>query len=295
MFLLLGHVNDVCCQHVHAELASHGLDARIIDQPLSPPARLTWRLDARGLASSLYPQLPDWAIDGVLVRDSGWLDPAEWESDDYAYMQAELRAVMLAWLNGLRCPVINRPDAAQWYRTGMPLMAWRRALRSAGLKLPEVVITSEPEEAAAFRQRMLTDGSDGAVYSPLTNASGYLLANDDAWRRLASLQAHIPVCLTQAHGRASLACMVGDDVIWNDAPPADAPAIEAALRRFAAAAALTFVELAFAPVHDEPTVILVDPRPRLERYHEPARTRIVSALVAALLRGATADEQRVAS
>ena len=122
------------------------------------------------MTSSLYPHLPDRAIDGVLVRDTGWLDPAAWEEDDFAYMQAELRAVMLAWLNGLRCPVINRPDASQWYRSGVPLVAWRRQLRSAGLKLPEVVITSEPEEAAAFRRRLETDGADGAVYAPLTNA-----------------------------------------------------------------------------------------------------------------------------
>ncbi len=295
MFLLLGHSNDACCQGVRAALADHDLDARIIASPLAPPARLTWRLDADGLTSSLYPHLHDKAIDGVLVRETGWMDPAEWEADDFAYMQAELRAVMLAWLDGLECPVINRPDASQWYRAGMPLLAWRRQLRSAGLKLPEVVITSEPEEAAEFRRRVETVGADGAVYAPLTNASSYLLADDDAWKRLASLQTHIPVCLTEAHGPAALACVVGDEVIWNGVPPPDVPAIESALRRFAAAAALTFVEIAIAPVRGEPAVVLVEPRPRLERYSEPARTRIVAALVAALTRGATAEAPMVPS
>jgi hypothetical protein len=295
MFLLLGHSDDPCCQGVRAGLAGHDLDARIVESPLAPPARLTWRLDAGGLASSLYPQLPDQAIDGVLVRDTGWLDPAAWEEDDFAYMQAELRAVMLAWLNGLNCPVINRPDASQWYRAGVPLVAWRRQLRRAGLKLPEVVITSEPEAATAFRRRVETDGAGGAVYAPLTNASSYLLPDDDAWTRLACVQAHVPVCLTQAHGPAALACVVGDEVIWNDAPPPQAPALEAALRRFAAAAALTFVEIAIAPVRGEPVVVLVDPRPRLERYSEPARKRIVAALVAALTRDVTADTALVPS
>jgi len=295
MFLLVGHSNDSCCQDVRARLAAQDLDARIVDSPLAPPARLTWRLDARGLTSSLYPHLPDSAIDGVLVRDTGWLDPAAWEEDDFAYMQAELRAVMLAWLNGLKCPVINRPDASQWYRSGAPLVAWRRQLRSAGLKLPEVVITSEPEEAAAFRRRLEADGNDGAVYAPLTNASSYLLADDDAWTGLASVQAHIAVCLTQAHGPTALACVVRDDVIWNGVPPSYAPAIEPALRRFAAAAALTFVEIAIAPVRGEPTVVLVEPRPRLERYREPARTRIVAALVAALTRVTAADAPLVPS
>jgi hypothetical protein len=284
MFLLLGHSNDSCCQGVRAGLAGHDLEARIIESPLASPARLTWRLDADGLTSSLYPQLPDSSIDGVLVRDTGWLDPAGWEEDDVAYMQAELRAVLLAWLNGLKCPVINRPDASQWYRSGVPLVAWRRQLRSAGLKLPQVVITSEPEEAAAFRRRLETKGASGAVFTPLTNGSSYLLADDDAWRRLAFVQAHVPVCLTQAHGPAALACVVGDDVIWNDVSPPGAPAIETALRRFATAAALTFVEIAIAPVNGEPVVVLVEPRPRLERYGERARVRIVAALVAALTR-----------
>jgi hypothetical protein len=295
MFLLLGHPHDSCCQGVRAGLASHDLDVHIVASPFAPPARLTWHLDAEGVTSNLYPHLPDRSIDGVLVRDTGWLDSAEWEEDDFSYMQAELRAVMLAWLNGLKCPVINRPDASQWYRSGVPLVAWRRQLRSAGLKLPEVVITSEPEEAAAFRRRLETDGAGGAVYAPLTNASGYLLADDDAWSRLAAVQAHVPVCLTQAHGPAVLACVAGDDVIWNDVPPPGAPAIETALRRFAAAAALTFVEIAIAPVGGEPAVVLVEPRPRLERFSEPARARIVAALVAALTCGAAANAQLVAS
>jgi len=295
MYLLLGHSNDACCQEVHASLASHHLDARIIASPLAPPARLRWRLDAEGLTSSLYPRLSDEAIEGVLVRDTGWLDPAGWDEDDLAYMQAELRAVMLAWLNGLKCPVVNLPDASQWYRSGVPLVTWRRQLRGAGLKLPEVVITSEPEEAAAFRRRLAADGAAGAVYAPLTNGSSYLLADDDAWGRLAAVQAHTPVCLTEAHGPAALACVVGDHVIWNGMPPPEALSIESGLRRFAAAAALTFIELAIAPVRGEPAVIMVEPRPRLERYDEPARARIVAALVAALRHGAAVDAPRVLS
>jgi len=295
MFLLLGQSHDSCCQGVRAALASRELDVRIIESPLAPPARLTWRLDAGGLTSSLFPDLPDSVIDGVLVRDTGWLDPAGWEEEDFAYMQAELRAVMLAWLAGLSCPVINRPDASQWYRAGVPLVAWRRQLRSAGLELPEVVITNDPAEAAAFRRRLEMDG--GAVLVPLTNASGYLLADDDAWRRLASVQAHAPVCLTQPHGPPTLACVVGHDVTWNGPPPSEAPAIEAALRRFAAAAALTFVEIAIAPVRGEPAVVLVEPRPRRERFSEPARARIVDSLVAALTqaRDAAADAPLVLS
>jgi hypothetical protein len=293
MYLLLGHADDLCCQEVRAALASRGLDARIVASPLAPPARLTWHLDAGGLTSDLYPHRSD-TVDGVLVRDTGWLDPAAWEEDDFAYMQAELRAVMLAWLNGLDCPVINRPDAAQWYRSGIPLVAWRRHLHKAGLRLPELLITSEPGECAAFRRR-LEAGAGGAVYAPLTNASSYLLADDGDCRRLASVQAHIPVCVTEAHGAAALACVVGDEVVWNGVPPPEQPALEPALLRFAASAALSFVEVALAPVRGRPAVVMVEPRPRLERYHEPARTRIVAALAAALMHETTATARQVAS
>ena len=145
---------------------------------------------------------PTATIAGVLVRDTGWLEPAGWDAADHAYMQAELRAVTLAWLAGLTCPVINRPDAALWYRAGAPLFAWRALLRGCGLPLPEVVVTSDPAEARAFRCRLARDGVAGAVYTPLTAAAGYLLADDDAWERLATLQARAPVCLTEPHGAA---------------------------------------------------------------------------------------------
>ena len=149
MFLLLGHSNDSCCQGVRAELANHDLDARIIASPLAPPARLTWRLDADGLTSSLYPQLPHTSIAGVLVRDTGWLDPAGWDADDHAYMQAELRAVTS--LGSTACSVRSSTDRTpHWYRAGAPILAWRALLRRSGLPLPEVLITSDPAEAASF-------------------------------------------------------------------------------------------------------------------------------------------------
>jgi hypothetical protein len=281
MHLLLGHSEDPCCAGVFARLEAHGLPVRIVEAPLAPPAQLTWRLDAAGLASSLYPDAPDTAIAGVLVRDAGWLEPDGWDAADHAYMQAELRAVTLAWLAGLACPVINRPDAALWYRPGAPLLAWRALLRRCGLPLPEVVVTSEPAEARAFRRRLATHGVAGAVYTPLTEAAGYLLADDDAWERLAALQARAPVCLTEPHGAATIACIVGNNVIW-DAPPPEAVALEPALSRFAAAARLAFVEIALAPVGRGLAVVLVDTQPRLEHFALTVRARILDALVALL-------------
>jgi hypothetical protein len=282
MYLLLGHSDDPCCAGVFARLEARGLPVRIITAPLAPPAQLTWRLDAAGLASSLYPDAPDTAIVGVLVRDTGWLEPDGWDAADHAYMQAELRAVTLAWLAGLACPVINRPDAALWYRPGAPLLAWRALLCRSGLALPEVVVTSDPAEARAFRRRLATGGVAGAVYTPLTGASGYLLADDDAWERLATLQMRAPVCLIEPHGAPTIACIVGNAVIWNRALPPEAVALEPALSRFAAAAHLAFVEIALASVRRGLAVVLVNTLPRLEHFAFPARDRIIDALVALL-------------
>jgi hypothetical protein len=284
MYLVLGHPEDPCCAGTFTRLEARGLSVSIVQAPLAPPAQLQWRLDATGLTSSLYPDVPDAAIDGVLVRDTGWLEPAGWDAADHAYMQAELRAVTLAWLAGLACPVINRPDAALWYRADAPLLAWRGRLRRSGLRLPEIIITSDAIEARAFRRRLAIDGVAGAVYAPLTNAAGYLLADDDDWERLTVLQARAPVCLIEPHGPATLACIVGSEVIWDRALPPDAVALEPALRRFAAESRLSLVEIGLAPVRGGLAVVLVDPRPRLEHFGEPARTRILDALVALLAR-----------
>src|SRR6187200_1187267 len=114
MYLLLGHAEDPCCYGVFARLEARGLRVHIVAEPLAPPAQLKWHLDAAGLVSSLYPDAADTAIAGVLVRDTRWLEPAGWDAADHAYMQAELRAVTLAWLAGLACRVINPPVAALW-------------------------------------------------------------------------------------------------------------------------------------------------------------------------------------
>ena len=280
MYLLLGHPDDPCCAGVFARLKTRGLPVRIVSAPLAPPARLTWRLDAAGLASSLDPES---AITAVLVRDTAWVEPEGWDAADYAYVQAELRAVTLAWLAGLSCPVINRPDAALWYRAGASLLAWGALLRRCGLTLPDVVITSDPAEAAAFRRRLAAGGVLGAVYVPLTQAEGcYLLAGDGDWKRLAALQKQAPVCLTEPHGAPMVVCVVGNAVISDRALPPEAVALKPALLRFAAEAGLTFVEIALASIRRGLAVVMVDTMPRLEHFALPTGARILDSLVALL-------------
>jgi hypothetical protein len=285
--LLLGHPWDSCCAGVLARLEARGLAARIVAAPLIPPARLDWRFDGAGLISRLAFEGRDAEIASVLIRDAGWLDAEGWEPADHAYMQAETQAATLAWLAGLDCPVVNRADAERWYRPRPPLLAWRPLLRRCGLATADVIVTNDPEDARAFGMRHA-----GAVYAPLTGSAGYLVADDEGWRGLAALQERTLACLVEPHGPARPACVVGNQVIWDDDPPPEAVALAPALLRFAAEAGLQFVALAVAPVHRGLGVVLVDPLPQLESFEPPTRERILDA-VAALLAPATAHRRTV--
>jgi hypothetical protein len=218
--VLLGHSGDSCCAGVLARLSARGLPARIVASPLAPPARLAWRLVGSGLTSRLILDDHPLEIAGVLVRGTAWVDPVGWAPEDHAYMQAEMLAATLAWLAGLPCPVINHPSAALWYRRGCnSLVPWRRLLRRCGLPVADQLITNDPAEARAFGQSLVAGGVDGVVYTPLTSDVGYLVATDAAWKGLANVQERSPVCLSEPHGVARPACIVGGEIVWDDAPP----------------------------------------------------------------------------
>jgi hypothetical protein len=278
MHLLLGDRDDLCCAGVLARLEARGLPARVVEAPLAPSARLVWRLDDRGLSTRYaWPGAPDAAeIDSVLVRDTGRLDTAGWEPADYAYAQAELQATLLAWLEGLPCPVVNRYPASLWYRPRMPLLAWRPLLRRCGLLTADVIITNDPIESRDFARRV---GAGGVILTPLTGAAGYLVADECDWLGLEVFQQSAPVCLTEPHGNAQSACVVGGRIIWDPPAGPEAEALEPALLRFADAAGLDFVEVAVALLRGGASVVMVDAWPRLEHFGPTARDRILDALV----------------
>lgn len=282
MYLLLGRLDDSCCAGVLARLLEQGLPVRLVADPLAPPARLAWRLDDTGLDSrlALDGRSPE-SISGVLVRDVGWLDPAGWEPDDHAYMQTESRAALLAWLTGLPCPVINRASAALWYRSRLPLLAWRPLLHRAGLPTPEILLTNDPDETLNFVQRLEAEGVGGAVCTTLT-ADGTWLVTPSHATGLGALQKLAPVCLVEPHGPTRSACVVGDRIVWDGTPSSEYAALEPHFLRLAEIAGLAFLEVAAAPVRRGPAVVLVDPLVRLEHFRTPARERILDALLSLL-------------
>jgi hypothetical protein len=81
---------------------------------------------------------------------------------------------------------------------------------------------------------------------------------------------------------AQSACVVGDRIVWNGAPPPDAAALAPNLLRLAEAAGLALVEVAVAPVRRGRAIVLVEPLVRLDRFLAQARERILDSLVGLL-------------
>lgn len=283
MHLLLGDSQDPCCLSVRTVLEARNYPTRIIPNPLAHPSRFAWRLNTEQSASQLVwneePPIPDDHITGVLVRGTAWIDPVGWQPDDLIYMQAETQAALLAWLWSLACPVVNRYPSAIWYRPQGPLLAWQRLLRRCGLPTLETLMTNVEQEARAFGQRLTMGGVTGAVYGPLTSSVRYLVTGDEDWNGLAAMQRYAPVCLAGPHGAAQLVCVVGEQVVWEGDPSPEMTQLAPALRRFATAAGLAFVELAFAPTAEGVCVIAVEPHPHFERFGDAARRQIVEGIV----------------
>lgn len=247
------------------------------------PSRFAWRLDNEQSTSQLVwddePPVLDAQIAGVLVRSIGWIEPTGWQPADLAYMQAETQAALLAWLWSLPCPVVNRYPAAIWYRPKVSLLCWQYLLQRCGLPTLETLVTNVEQEARAFGRRLAQRGVQGAVYGPLTSNIRYLVTDEKDWSGLAAIQRCAPVCLTYPHGAAQFVCVAGEQVVWEGEPSAEAPQLEPALRRFATATGLAFVEFAFAPTVQGICVIAVETHPHFEHFGDTARQQIVEGLV----------------
>ena len=194
-------------------------------------------------------------------------------------MQAEVRAVTLAWLAGLDCPVINRPDAALWYRASASLLTWRATLRGCGLPVPEAVVTNDPAEARAFRCRLARDGVAGAVYSPAYGASRLPPRRRrrlGAARRSAGAGAGMPDRAAWRHHARLHGRQCGYLGSCGSARGRGSRARAAALRRSGAS---RLCRGRRRPIRGGLAVVAVDSLPRLEHFASPARACILDALV----------------
>lgn len=283
MHLLLGNPQDPFCSRVRSALEARNFATHVMANPLAHPSRFAWRLDNEQSAVRLAwddgSPIRNEDIAAVLVTGTAWIDPAGWQPDDLSYVYAETQAAVLAWLWSLDCPVVNRFTAAIWCRPKIPRLFWHRLLRRCGLPTEDTLITNVAVEARAFGLRG-REGVAGVVYGPLTSDTRYLVTSDQDWNGMAALQRCAPICLTHPHGAAQLACVLGEQVVWEGEPLPETLVLEPALRRFAATAGLAFVELAFAPAPDgRICVVAVEPRPNFERFGDFARGKIVEGMV----------------
>lgn len=287
MHLILGAPDDPCCTGVLARLRERGLDAHLLFQPLAAVGRFSWCLDDTGADSRLaIDRLATEMISSVFVRDVGVLSPVGWKPPDHAYMQAEIRAALLAWLESLPCPVINRMPAAVWYRQLIPLVEWLPLLRRAGLPVPEILLTSDPTEARNFSRRL-----NGALCTPLTSDASWIITERD-WPGLARLQEFAPICLTEAHGATWPACVIGDQVIWDGDPPAAVVALAPQLLRFADLCRLSWFEAVIASVRRGLGVTMIATFVQFDHFQDAARERILDALANILTGGSSQARQR---
>jgi hypothetical protein len=240
--------------------------------------RFTWHLDAGRSATQLVCDercsLSDENIAGVFVRTPQLIGSGSWRPDDWTYMQTEAQAALLGWLHSLACPVVNRYPAHMWYRPQAPLLFWHALLWRCDLRVLESLVSNVEQEARSFAERL----GSGVVYTPLTSEARYLVASQTDWIGVATMQGYAPVCLTQPHGTPYLACVVGEHVVWDNRPP-EATMLEHGLRRFAACAGLSFVEIVLGPTPDGPRVVAVEPFPHFERFGLGSQRAIVSGLV----------------
>ena len=204
-------------------------------------------------------------VESLFLRASGGLDPAGWNPTDHAYVQAETQATLLAWLTALDCPVVNRVGADLWYRSRNPLLYWQPLLRRAGLAVPAIVVTTEPDAAQSFRRDLEADEVPGAVCTSLVRSESWLIGPAE-WAGVAALQKYAPACLVEPHHAPRPVCIVGCEVIWDGAPTPLEATLEGPLRRFAAMASLDLVEVTLGRVSRGWAVVDVDPLPQLLHF-----------------------------
>ncbi len=282
MHLILGHSSDSFCGAVLSRLTAFGLTAGIVDAIFAPATRIDLRIGPDGKtvrprAAITLRNINPSDVESLFLRASGAIDPAGWNPNDHAYVQAETQAALLAWLTALDCPVVNRIGADLWYRPRNPLLYWLPLLRRAGLTVPEIVVTSDPEAAERFRRNLEADEVPGAVCSSLVRSQGWLVGPAE-WAGVAALQNYAPVCLVEPHHTPRTVCIVGCKVIWDGAPTPLEATLDGPLRRFAEMAGLDLVEVTLGRVRRGWAVADVDPLPQLLHFAKRTQSQIVDAV-----------------
>lgn len=142
MFLILAHAGDATATAVHQVLcARYGTRNVTLLTDEALVSRVGWAhaLNGRGVGTTL--RLPDGrciaAADIAAVFNRlRYLNPAHFASlaeADRAYAVCETFALLISWLAGLPCPVVNRPDVRSLSGNHRSLIEWLKLAAEAGL------------------------------------------------------------------------------------------------------------------------------------------------------------------
>lgn len=154
MILVCGGLADGVTELVCARLEHSGYPYRLLDLARYPAGyRVAWRWTDAGPAGTIAG--PDWVLDldeltGVYVRFLGAEGRLQPDGDPVAAsaLQFEADAGLLALVENLRCPVVNRTGGGM-SNNSKPYQAL--LLRHAGFKVPATLITSDPAAAREFQ------------------------------------------------------------------------------------------------------------------------------------------------
>ncbi len=186
MYLLIGYENDPCIRIVCACLRNHGHTVYTIAEPLAGDTSLCWVFDTAHSQSSFRwcdeSHIAGSALQGVLVRGTGEpTNPGGWDPADLAYVRAETQAALIAWLQSLTCPVVNRLTADLWFRPRRPLVAWHKLILRCDLPTLAIQMTNDLTTARRFADRWHGE----LIYAPLTSSVRYPVVMTQQWTELA--------------------------------------------------------------------------------------------------------------
>jgi hypothetical protein len=279
VYLILGEPTKSLAKPLLARL--HAIGAEILSiTDLTSEIEMMWRLDAA--LSSFELHLPDGRtilqeqLLGVIALAPSVGDIKSIKEKEY--LRAEKRAALLAWIFGLKCPVVNRFRPMFWISPRIPLPLWHRSLTKCGLPVIDEVLSNVPAELKAFAGKFRGDLN----YSPLSSEQCYRVATADDFEGLSKLTQFCLINLRHHSPLVYAACIVDRNVFWNQSVPAVLINLQDRLVQFAVTAGLAILEVALLLIGDTPKVCSIEPFPKLERFGPDSCDAIANALLSVL-------------
>jgi len=287
--MVIGRESDVCCQVVRARLTADGRDCLFVaEDELFPGLHFAWQIsgeESEGTVGIGSRRIPFRDLGGVLSWAWGIpVSAPSFQTKDGQYVTSEWTALLMAWLDRLPCPVVNRLRPELWYKTHLHVPEIIALAPGVPFTWPAVRVTTSADEARDFYRRC-----GGHVrYWPLTQHIPYPVENDADLDKLATLAATLPLYLTETVAGERLdAYIVGPRVIPVAMDGSRAEALPAPVarrcREIADALGLTFCMLSLVATSGGDWYGLrLDRMPSLIEVGEDARQDIARDLVAAL-------------